>query len=97
MFHYLIPRWESFHEDSLASALIDWLFLMRFVGYCSIEWCQKKQKEYEKITHKYWTGPDSYAFKYKDFRFLNACKRPIYELATATPDDAYYVNRCFCK
>ena len=97
MFHYLIPRRESFHEDSLASALIDWLFLGRFVGYRSIEWCQKKQKEYEKITHKYWTGPDSYAFIYEDFQFLDACKRPIYDLATAAPTDVYYVNICFRK
>ena len=57
----------------------------------------KRSKSSTRKSHKYWRGPDSYAFIYEDFQFLDACKRPIYDLATATSDDVYYVDICFRK
>ncbi|KAL7530400.1 hypothetical protein ACHAXR_003476, partial [Thalassiosira sp. AJA248-18] len=97
MFHHIESRRSSFHEDSLEAALIDWLYLGRFVGYRGIEWCQKTMKTYLKIDSPHWVGPDSYAFVAEDFRFFNKAKQEIAVSAESSADEMEYVNVRFRK
>ena len=41
----------QYQPESLEASLIDWIYLSRFVGYRSIEWCQKTMNDYKKIDH----------------------------------------------
>lgn len=97
MIHYLESSRLSYDPDSLEASLIDWIYLGRFVGYRSIEWCQVKQRDYHKIDHPNWEGPRSYAFIADDFQFYNAQKQPIYDLAEAAPSDISYFTLRFRK
>ena len=97
MIYYLESIRSSYDPDSLEAALIDWIYLGRFVGYRSIEWCQTKQKDYHKIDHPNWEGPRSYAFIADDFQFYNALKQPIYDLADAATSDISYFTLRFRK
>ena len=87
----------SYDQDSLESALIDWIYLGRFVGYRSIEWCQTKMTVYHKINHPNWTGPESYAYIGGDFELFNNNKELITDLTNITIDDILYVNIRFRK
>ena len=40
MVHHIEKIRPNYDQDSIESALIDWIYLGRFVGYRSIEWCQ---------------------------------------------------------
>ena len=60
MIHHMEKIHPQFNEDSLNAALIDWIYLGRFVGYRGIEWSQTTQQEYLKIEHPNWEGPASY-------------------------------------
>ena len=42
--HNMEKHRQTHHKDSLEAALIDWIYLGRFVGYRSTEWCQKNQE-----------------------------------------------------
>jgi hypothetical protein len=97
MIHHLASIHSSFHQDSLEAALIDWIYLGRFVGYRSIEWCQTKQQEYHKINHPNWEGPNSYAFIADDFQFYNVQKQPFYDLTNVSLSDIAYFTLRFRK
>lgn len=97
MIHYLESIRTSLDQDSLEAALIDWIYLGRFVGYRSIEWCQTSQRDYLKIDHPNWDGPSSYAFIAQDFQFYNSHKQPIYDISTASLDDMAYFTILFRK
>ena len=77
----MIHNMEKSHKlaspDSLEASLLDWIYLGRFVGYRSIEWCQHTQKEYSTIDHPNWEGPKLYAFIAEDFLFYTAKKEPL--------------------
>ena len=53
--HYMERIRFRYHPDSLEASGC-------FVGYRSIEWCQKKQKDYKNTKYPNWDGPSSYAF-----------------------------------
>ena len=56
MIHHIEHSRQNLAQDSLEAALIDWIYLGRFVGYRSIEWCQTKLQEIETIDHPNWEG-----------------------------------------
>lgn len=97
MIHHLEAIRSSYAPDSLEAALIDWIYLGRFAGYRSIEWCQTKQREYLKIDHPNWEGPRAYAFIADDFQFYNAQKQPLSDLANTTLLDIAYFTLRFRK
>ena len=98
MIHHLEKIRPNYTQDSLEAALTDWIYLGRFVGYRSIEWCQKTQKSYHKIEHPNWEGPLSYAFIAEDFQFFNKHKQPIYnDIDRISIDDIAYVEIRFRK
>ena len=90
MIHHMESIRADLDPDSLEAALIDWIYLGRFVGYRGIEWCQTKQKEDLKIDHPSWTGPPSYAFINDDIEFFNDKKQPLHDLRGKTVDDILY-------
>ena len=92
MTHHLEKVRSTQHEDSLNSALIDWIYLGRFCGYRSIEWCQQKQQEVHHIDHPNWKGPTAYAFIMEDFLFFDAAKCPLKTTAELTLADICYVR-----
>jgi hypothetical protein len=92
MFHCMEAKRHTLDPDSREAALIDWYYLGRFVGYRSIEWCQKKQKEFEKITHRLWSGPSSYAFIIEDFELFRYNGQQILDLNSAEYEDIAYFN-----
>ena len=94
MVHHMESLREHLDPDSLDAALIDWIYLGRFVGYCGIEWCQISQKKYLKITHPSWMGPPSYAFILDHIEFFNKDKQPLHDLTDLTVDDILYFKLC---
>ena len=97
MVHHMEKIRSTQDEDSLDSALTDWIYLGRFVGYRGIEWCQTTQSDYERITHKNWKGPRSYAFISDDFTFSTEDKKQIHVLTPATIATIAYVTIRFRK
>jgi hypothetical protein len=97
MVHHLDTISSNYEADSLEAALIDWIYLGRFVGYRSIEWCQTTQKQYLKIDHPTWDGPKSYAFIADDFQFYNKLKQPVHDPTNVSIDDIDYVTIRFRK
>lgn len=98
MIHHMESIHHQFDEDSLNAALIDWIYLGRFVGYRGIEWSQTTQQEYLKIEHPNWEGPASYAFIAEDFQFINKLKQPITDdLTSVSIDDVDFVSVRFRK
>ena len=97
MIHHMASCQSSYHPDSLKAALLDWIYLGRFVGYRSIEWCQKTMLEYEKIVHPNWIGPDSYAFIAEDFQFYDNEKVHIVDPTTTSLSNILYVLIRFRK
>ena len=67
------------------------------IGYCSIEWCQKTQKDYDNTKHPDWDGPSSYAFIMEDFQLFNQQKQPLDDITGLTLDDILYVKIRFRK
>jgi hypothetical protein len=92
MIHHLEKVRPTYHIDSLGAALIDWIYLGRFCGYRSIEWCQKNQQEVHKINHPNWKGPTSYAFIMEDFQFYDESKSPLETSAGLTLAEICYVR-----
>jgi hypothetical protein len=82
MIHYMESLRGSYHEDSLEAALIDWIYLGRFTGYRSCEWCQTTQQGFEKIDHPLWKGPEAYAFIEDDFHFFDAHSVQLSSIST---------------
>ncbi|KAL7524868.1 hypothetical protein ACHAXR_000751, partial [Thalassiosira sp. AJA248-18] len=97
MIHHMEALRQSLHPDSLEAAIIDWIYLGRFVGYRSIEWCQVARKRYLKIEHRNWTGPDSYAFILEDALFYTEGKQPLLDIANLTIDQIGYFELRFKK
>jgi len=97
MIHHMEKIRHTFHQDSLEAALIDWIYLGRFVGFRGIEWCQTTQKRYLRITHPNWEGPDSYAFITDDFQFFTEEKQQIHILTPANIARISYVIIRFRK
>ena len=87
MVHHMESLRANLDPDSLDAALIDCIYLGRFVGYRGIECCQTNQKTYLKITHPSWTGPPSYAFILDNVEFFNESKQPLYDLTDLSVDD----------
>ena len=92
MIHHLEQVRPTHHEDSLNAALIDWIYLGRFCGYRSIEWCQQNQQEVHHIDHPNWKGPTAYAFIMEDFLFFDAAKCPLKTTAGLTLSEVCYVR-----
>ena len=97
MIHHMEKIRHTFHQDSLEAALIDWIYLGRFVGFRGIEWCQITQKRYLRIIYPNWEGPDSYAFITDDFQFFTEEKQQIHILTPATIAGISYVIIRFRK
>ena len=97
MIHHIEHSCQNLAQDSLEAALIDWIYLGRFVGYRSIEWCQTKLQEFETIDHPNWDGPRSYAFVSEDFCFFTKKKRRVDILTPATIAEITYVTIRFRK
>ena len=91
MIYAMAARASTYKTDSREDALLDWLYLGRFTGYRTIEWCQKTMQAYEKITHPNWQGPSSYAFIAEDLIFYNTDKVHITDISAVTIDDVLYV------
>ena len=97
MVHHIEKIRQNYDQDSIESALIDWIYLGRFVGYRSIEWCQTTQQKFETIEHPNWEGPKSYAFISEDFQFFTEAKVRIHILTPASVARIAYVTIRFRK
>ena len=97
MVHYMASEAPSYQEDSMESSLLDWIYLGRYAGYRSIEWCQKTQRTYAKIDHPNWKGPKSYAFIADDFQFFDHNKQHIADIESVTIDDILYFDILYRK
>ena len=97
MVHYMEKTRTNHTPDSLEDAITDWVYLGRFVGYRSIEWCQTTELDYHKIEHPNWDREKSYAFIGRDFAFYNDKKQRLYNIADLSPDDVAYVVLEFRK
>ena len=91
MVYYMESIRHQHSEDSLEAALIDWIYLGRFVGFRGIEWCQISQKQFLKIEHPNWEGPNSYAFISGDFQYFTKTKQQVHKLTTTTIATIEYV------
>ena len=97
MIHHMEKQRRAHDHDSLEAALLDWIYLGRFVGYRSIEWCQQHHHKFQTIENRLWTGPTCYAFIDEDFQFFTSDKQPIYDKTTLTWDSIGYVIIRFRK
>ena len=97
MIRHMETRRQTLHVDSVEAALIDWIYLGRFVGFRSIEWCQKTQKKFEEITHRNWEGPASYAFIMDDIQLFRSNKQRIHDITTVNTDDIDHFTLRFRK
>ena len=97
MIHHIESIRNTYRPDSIEASLVDWIYLGRFVGYRSIEWCQTTQKAYEEIDHANWEGPTSYAFIADDFQFFNALRQRIHKPTQASMDAIAYIAIRFRK
>ena len=86
-----------YSKDSIESALTDWVYLGRFVGFRGIEWCQTTQRRFLEINHPNWDGPKSYAFISEDFTFYTASRIKVSTLTTTTIITIDYVVIRFRK
>ena len=97
MFHQMEHTRHQYEQNSLEAALIDWIYLGRFVGFRGIEWCQETQHEYKTIDHPGWEGPKSYAFIADDFQFFTTDKRQVHTLSDESIKTIAYVVIRFRK
>ena len=97
MVHHIESQRHLYPQDTLESALADWLYLGRFVGFRGIEWCQTTQKQYLKINHPLWEGPKSYAFVSDDFTFFTDNKQQVTVFTTTSITTIAYVIIRFRK
>ena len=95
--HHMEKQRQAHNHDTLEAALLDWIYLGRFVGYRSIEWCQQHHHKFQTIENRLWTGPTCYAFIDEDFQFFTSDKQPIYDKTNLTWDSIGYVTICFRK
>ena len=87
--HYMEKIRGTYQEDSVEAAIIDWIYLGRFVGYRGIKWCQVGLKDFKKILHPLWKGPISYALTEDNFQFFTADKVHV---PTSTITEASYAT-----
>merc|ERR1712197_113669 len=97
MVHHIKAQRANRGPDLLVVALTDWLYLGRFTGCRSIEWCQRTQKAYLRIDHPNWKGPDSYALIGEDVLFHNSRKQLIPEPCDVDPDTIDHITVRFRK
>ena len=97
MFHHMEQTRPQYTKDSLDAALIDWIYLGRFVGFRGIEWCQETQNKYKTIDHPNWEGPKSYAFIAEDFQFFTTDKTQVFTLSEHSIETIAYVVIRFRK
>lgn len=80
MAHLMEADRPAFNDDSLCAALVDWMYLGRFAGFRSIEWCQKSGTNVTKVEPRMahlWTSSLTYAFILSDFEFYTEDKRKL--------------------
>jgi hypothetical protein len=80
MAHLIEAARPSWSNDSLQAAIADWVYLGRFAGFRSIEWCQKSSTRITKVDapiDHLWTFSSTYAFIPQDFDFFAEDKRRL--------------------
>lgn len=81
MFQHIIQIYKK-HKDTspndLITALCEWMFLGRYVGFRSAEWCHESPTSYKRIDDEEWGDrPDSLALILGDFSFASADGTPF--------------------
>lgn len=76
MFKHMVALYKKHSvngSDSLVVALCEWMFLGRYVGFCSGEWCHTSPTKYARIDDPEWGDrPDAVALIQQDITFLDA-------------------------
>lgn len=87
MMSHMLHTAKGQHEDSLESALLDWIILGRYAGFRQSEWCQTSQRIAMTEPSLALPVPEPLAFITSDFTFFDseACPLAADELNT-TPD-----------
>ena len=95
MVYHIEAQQANWGPNSLEAALTNWLYLGRFAGCRSIEWCQRTQKACLKIDHPTWKGPESHALIGEDVLFHNSRKQLIPEPCDVDPDNIDHTTMRF--
>jgi hypothetical protein len=80
MVHLMEVARASWSRDSLEAALTDCVYLGKFAGFRSIEWCQKSSTWITKVDalmDHLWTLLLTYTFVLEDFEFFTENKRQL--------------------
>ena len=96
-FHLMELNCPKYTHNFLEAALINWIYLGRFVGFLGIELCQETQNKYTTIDHPNWEGPKSCAFIGDDFQFFTKDKRRVHTLSDKSTETILYVIIRFWK
>jgi hypothetical protein len=81
MFTFLVKLYKQHRKsspDGLITALCEWFFLGRYVGFRSAEWCHDSPTTYKRIEDDEWGDrPDSLAIILQDFSFESLDGSPV--------------------
>ena len=82
MYEHLLERYAEasrIHPDAQPAALMEWLFLGRWVGPRKSEWCGESATSWRTIDDPEWGDrPNALPFIFEDFRFLSASGQEIF-------------------
>ena len=82
MYEHLLTQYTSAsasHPDAEQTALMEWLFLGRWVGPRKSEWCGDTATSYRTIDDPEWGDrPNALPFIFDDFRFLSSSGQEIF-------------------
>ena len=90
MMEWFIKQAENTPIDSELRAIVDWIIVGRYTGFCSSEWCQETLKDYARI--KGWPSEPSLAMTRSDFTFLGEEERRITKMEDLNADTVRYLS-----
>jgi hypothetical protein len=93
--HLMEATQMSWSKDFLEMVLTDWVYLGRFVGFCSIEWCLKSSTRITTVNalmDHLWTLSAIYAFILEDFGFFTEDKHKLVFLLDIDLSQVAYVT-----
>lgn len=108
MFHFILELYKQHRKnspDGLISALCEWLFIGRYVGFRSAEWCHESPTAYKRIEDEEWGDrPDSLALIFQDISFSSHDGSPVAVPSewwgrhfTSLPPNVHYLTICIRK
>ena len=87
-------------KDSLKVALVDWVYLGQFTGFCSMEWYQKSSTLITNVNafmYHLWMLSPTYTFILEDFEFFIEDKRRLSCSGDLDLSRVAYIAVRFCK